>query len=235
VVSCAQLAFVPGLGRCPAGVAAAKIPASPSDIVYAGLAAATWKAADVPAQRLDSLPLSSLDVTTNGSQQTIEQVRTVLENAYPTGTGSPSPETIGESATVSDSAANGYQQLANVVILASLVIAGCTLATSVMGGLADRKRPFSLLRLTGARLGMLRRLVVLESAVPLLAVAVVAVGTGFGASAMYASEEMRLALVAPSPAYFALTAAGIVLALAVILATFPLLRRATGPETARSE
>jgi hypothetical protein len=235
MVSCAQLAFVPGLGHCPAGAATVKIPLSPSDIVFAGLANTTWTAADIPAGRLDSLPLASLNVTTNGSQPVIEQVRTVLENAYPTGTGSPPPETIGESAGVSHTAANGYQQLADVVNLASLTIAGCTLATSVMGGLAHRKRPFSLLRLTGARLGMLRRLIMLESAVPLLAVAVIAIGTGFGASAMYASMEMRLALVAPGPAYFVLTAAGIVVALAVILATFPLLRRVTGPETARSE
>ena len=103
------------------------------------------------------------------------------------------------------------------------------------GGLADRKRPFSLLRLTGARLGMLRRVIALESAVPLLAVAAVAIGTGFGASAMYATLEMHFSLVPPGAAYFVLTSAGIVLALCLIVATFPLLRRVTGPETARSE
>jgi hypothetical protein len=61
------------------------------------------------------------------------------------------------------------------------------------------------------------------------------IGAGFGASAMYATMEMGLSLVAPGAAYFVLTAAGIVLALALILATFPLLRRITGPETARTE
>jgi len=91
------------------------------------------------------------------------------------------------------------------------------------------------LRLTGARLGMLRRVIALESAVPLLVVAAVAIGTGFGASAMYATMEMQLSLVSPGAAYYVLAAAGIVLALGLILATFPLLRRITGPETARSE
>jgi predicted lysophospholipase L1 biosynthesis ABC-type transport system permease subunit len=174
-------------------------------------------------------------VSTNGSQPAIEQARTVLENAYPTGTGLPPPQTIGEYTANSNTARNAYQQLADVVILTSLTVAGCTLAVSVAGGLADRKRPFSLLRLTGARLGMLRRVIVLESAVPLLAVAVIAIGTGFGASALYATTEMHLALVVPGAAYFVLTAAGIVLALGLIAATFPLLRRITGPETARSE
>jgi hypothetical protein len=235
VVSCAQLAGVPGLGRCPAGAAAAKVPASLTD-VGGNLAEFTWPAADVPARRLDSLPLGSLDVATNGSQPAIEQARTILENAYPTGTGSPPPpRTVSEYNAGGNAADNAYQQLADVVILTSLTVAGCTLAVSVAGGLADRKRPFSLLRLTGARLGMLRRVIVLESAVPLLAVAAVAIGIGFAASAMYATTEMHLSLVAPGAAYFVLTAAGIVLALGLIAATFPLLRRITGPETARSE
>ena len=234
VVSCAQLAGVPGLGRCPAGAAAAKVPASLTDTGGGNLAEFTWPAADVPARRLDSLPLASLDVATNGSQPAIEQARTVLENAYPAGTGSP-PHTLGEDTAAANGADNAFQQLADVVILTSLAIAGCTLAVSVAGGLADRKRPFSLLRLTGARLGMLRRVIVLESAVPLLAVAAVAIGTGFAASAMYATMEMRLSLVSPGAAYYILTSAGIVLALVLILATFPMLRRITGPETARTE
>jgi hypothetical protein len=235
VVSCAQLAGVPGLGRCPTGAAAAKVYASLTD-TGSNLADVTWPAVDVAARRLDSLPLGSLDVATNGSQPAIEQVRTVLENAYPTGTGSPPPpETIGETSAVSNAADDAYQQLADVVILTSLTIAGCTLATGLAGGVADRKRPFSLLRLTGARLAMLRRVIVLESAVPLLAVAAVAIGTGFGASAMYATMEMKLSLVSPGAAYYVLIAAGIVLALGLITATFPLLRRITGPETARTE
>jgi hypothetical protein len=235
VVSCAQLATTPGLGRCPARAAAAKVLASLIDIGGGNLAEVTWPAADVPAGRLDSLPLASLDVATSGSRPAIEQARTALENAYPTGTGLPPPETIGETSAVSRTADGAYQQLADVIILTSLTIAGCTLATGVAGGVADRKRPFSLLRLTGARLAMLRRVITLESAVPLLAVAAVAIGAGFGASAMYATMEMHLSLVSPGAAYYLLTAAGIGLALGLITATFPLLRRITGPETARSE
>jgi hypothetical protein len=234
-VSCAQLASDPGLGRCPAGAAAAKVSASSFTDINDNLADVTWPTADISAQRLASLPLDSLAVATNGSQPAIERVRTILENAYPTGISLSPPQTVGEDNSVSNAANNAYQQLADVVILTSLTVAGCTLATGVAGGLADRKRPFSLLRLTGARLGMLRRVIVLESAVPLLAASVVAIGTGFGASAMYATTEMHLPLLAPGAAYFVLAAAGILVALCLIAATFPLLRRITGPEAARSE
>ena len=121
------------------------------------------------------------------------------------------------------------------MILVSLLIAGCTLAAGIAAGLADRKRPFSLLRLTGARLATLRRVVALEAAIPLLAVAAVAIGAGFGAAAMFTSEAQQHPMVAPGAAYYLITAGGILAALGIIAATFPLLARITGPEVARNE
>ena len=146
---------------------------------------------NVPASRLDSLGVDAINVATNGSVAAVEQARTMLENAYAYPSLS-APSTIGDLIAQDDSTNNAYQQLANTVILVSLPIAGCTLAAAIAAGLADRKRPFSLLRLTGARLATLRRVVALESAVPLLAVAAVAIGTGFAAAAEYASRGAGL-------------------------------------------
>ena len=235
LVSCVQLARVPNLGRCPAGAAAVSFPEF-LDAFPAGksLARITWPAADVPARQLGGLRLDSIDVATDGSQSAVEQARTALADAkaYPSlGT----PLTLGELTTDITTINNAYQQLANVVILASLAIAGCTLAAAVAAGLTDRKRPFSLLRLTGARLAMLRRVVALEGAVPLLAVAAVAIGVGFGAAAMFATLQLEHPLVAPGAAYYLLTAAGIAASLGIVAATFPLLRRITGPDVARNE
>jgi hypothetical protein len=239
VVSCAQLAVVPVLGRCPAGATAAAFPAAGFGGPLYGVDATgiTWPAANVAAARLDSLAVDAINVMTNGTVPAVEQARTVLENApgYAAYLGDGVPSTVGELIAQSNPTNSGYQQLANTVILVSLPIAGCTLAAGIAAGLADRKRPFSLLRLTGARLATLRRVVALESAVPLLAVAAVATGTGFGAAAMYASLEMQRPMVAPGAAYYLLTAGGILAALGIIAATFPLLARITGPEVARNE
>jgi hypothetical protein len=236
VVSCAQLATVPALGRCPAGATAAAFPedgfGGPLDAMTS--AGITWPAVNVPAWRLDSLGVDAINVGTNGSVPTVEQARTVLENT-PAYSGLSAPSTIGDLIAQDDSKNNAYRQLANTVILVSLPIAGCTLAAAIAAGLADRKRPFSLLRLTGARLAMLRRVVTLESAVPLLAVAVVAIGTGFGAAAEYASVAQHYRMVAPGVAYYLITAGGILVSLGIIAATFPLLKRITGPEVARNE
>ncbi len=212
------------------------VPGRPGQRPLSGrtLTGITWPAANVPAPRLDSLGVDAINVATNGAVPAVEQARTVLENAraYPSAS---APSTLGDLIAQDNSANNDYQQLANAVILVSLPIAGCTLAAGIAAGLADRKRPFSLLRLTGARLAMLRRVVALESAVPLLAVAVVAIGTGFGAAAMFASEAQQHPMVAPGAAYYLLTAGGILVSLGIIAATFPLLARITGPEVARNE
>jgi hypothetical protein len=236
VVSCAQLASVPALGRCPAGATAAAFPAAGFSGPLFGLQSTgiTWPAAKVPASGLDGLHVDSIDVATNGSVPTIERARTVLENAraYPTIN---APSSIADLVAASNTKENAYQQLANTVILVSLPIAGCTLAAGVAAGLADRKRPFSLLRLTGARLATLRRVVALESAVPLLAVAAVAIGTGFGAAAMYATMQQDRAMVAPGAPYYLITAGGLLVSLGIIAATFPLLARITGPDVARNE
>ena len=236
VISCAQLASVPALGRCPAGATTAAFPedgfAGPLDgTTSAGI---TWPAANVPASQLDTLGVDAINVGTNGSVPAVEQARTVLENA-PAYAAPGGPSTLGDLIRQDDSANNAYQQLANTVILVSLPIAGCTLAAAIAAGLADRKRPFSLLRLTGARLATLRRVVALESAVPLLAVAAVAIGTGFGAAAEYASVAQHYPMVAPGVAYYLITAGGILVSLGIIAATFPLLKRITGPEVARNE
>ncbi|HEV2257915.1 MAG TPA: FtsX-like permease family protein [Streptosporangiaceae bacterium] len=236
VVSCAQLATVPALGRCPAGVTAVAFPQDGFDGPLDGRTSAgiTWPAVNVPASRLDTLAVDAINVGTNGSVPTVERARTALENA-PGYSAPGGPSTIGDLISQNNSANDAYQQLANTVILVSLPIAGCTLAAAIAAGLADRKRPFSLLRLTGARLATLRRVVALESAVPLLAVAAVAIGTGFAAAAEYASVAQHYPMVAPGAAYYLIAAGGILVSLGIIAATFPLLARITGPEVARNE
>jgi hypothetical protein len=229
VVSCAQLAAVPALGRCQAGAAAAAID---TNFGNNSLTQVTWPAVPVSAGQLPGLDALGVFVATNGSAQTVERARTVLASAYPYASGI---ATFGEVSAKANWRDAMYQQLADVVILISLPIAGCTLAASIAAGLADRKRPFSLLRLTGARLVTLRRVVALESAVPLLAVSALAIGAGFATSAMFSSVQLHRPMVAPDTAYYLITAAGIVASLGIILATFPLLTRITVPEVARNE
>jgi hypothetical protein len=236
LASCGQLAGVPGFGHCAAGADAALV--SPH-LGYdreadAPMDATTWPAAAISSERLRGLPVQMIMVRTDGSREVIEQVKTALVADFPL---HGSPAVLAEHRADRESAKLlvGYKQLANVVILVSMCIAGCSLAVSVVGGLNDRKRPFSLLRLTGVSLGTLRRVVVLETAVPLLVIAAVAIGTGFLAAELFLKSQLDYTLRAPGAGYYLAVLAGLAASLGVIASTLPLLKRITGPETARNE
>ena len=122
-----------------------------------------------------------------------------------------------------------------MVILATLPIAGCSLAVSVVAGLAERRRPFSLLRLTGVPLSLLRRVVAFESAVPLLVMSALAIVTGFLAAGLFLKSQLHETLQPPGAGYVLIVALGLVASLAIIASTLPVLERITGPETARND
>jgi len=233
VVSCADLARAPAFGRCPDGATTAAVWQDFSGWRTSDGPSTVWPASSVSPAALDRLPILSLVVGTDGATSTIERARTILERAYPQ---SEQPPTIqGDFESDATQTMAGWRQLANVVILATLPIAGCSLAVSVAGGLSERKRPFSLLRLTGVPLRMLRRVVALESAVPLLVVAVVAIGIGLLAAQLFLWAQMQYNLRPPGLGYYAIVFVGIAASLGIIGSTLPLLERITGPETARNE
>jgi hypothetical protein len=184
------------------------------------------------ADRLKVLPVQALYVGTNGSTDAIERARTTIEIAFPYGG---SPSTIGEISPGASQLLASWRQLADVAIIASLITAACSLAVSVASGLVERKRPFSLLRLTGAPLGVLRRVVALEAAAPLVAIAVLSAGTGLLAAHLFLRSQLNESLRPPGAHYYLIVVAGIVAALGIIASTLPLLERITGPEVARNE
>ncbi|MEU6236545.1 FtsX-like permease family protein [Kitasatospora sp. NPDC047058] len=229
LVLCTDLAQVPVVGRCPAGAGVAGVP--PWGFLSLHSASGTeWPAAPVSAEEVAGLPVRNLYVTTDGSTAAMEQTRTLLTAAHP----GFRARTVGDWGSSQQKELAGWRQLANVVMLTTLPIAGCSLAVSVVAGLTDRRRPFAMLRLTGAPLRLLQRVVGLESALPLLVVAAIATGTGFAASTMFLKSQMKYDLVSPGAVYFALVALGLAASLGIIASTLPLLKRITGPEAARN-
>ena len=234
VISCADLARVPGADRCAPGAAVAEVwPDLGTNVAGARSGPAVAPTAAVAVDALPRLPLLTIYVDTDGSAAAMERVRTILEVTYPEGAQPPFTEDDWNAKTTRTLA--GWQRLANVVILATLPIAGCSLAVSVAGGLSERKRPFSLLRLTGVPLRLLRRVVALESAVPLLVVALVAIGTGFLAAHLFLRAQLQYSLRPPGAEYYVIVLVGLAASLGIIAGTLPLLERITGPETARNE
>jgi predicted lysophospholipase L1 biosynthesis ABC-type transport system permease subunit len=191
-----------------------------------------WPSAHVSVADVDKIPVNAVVVATDGTSDSLERVRTSLELAFPaqgTAVAVQSLDPTTERLLVM------VQDMTDVVIVASLIIAACSLAVSIAAGLGERKRPFSLLRLTGVPLTVLRRVVTLETALPLLIVAVVAIVVGLASAALYLRSQVGISFQIPGLAYWATVLGGLAAALVVIASTFPLLDRMTGPEVARKE
>jgi len=234
VVACAQLTKTPAIGTCAPGATVARIGYFLSNILghNSHASSTAWPSAHLSAANVAHLPVVAVVVATDGSSSSLEQVRTTLERSFPF-QGQP----IGvESLNPSNARLlTMIQDMTDVIIVASLIIAACSLAVNIVAGLGERKRPFSLLRLTGAPTKLLHRVVALESALPLLLVAAVSIVVGLVSAALYLRSQVGIAFSVPGIAYWATVIGGLAASLAIIGSTFPLLNRMTGPEVARNE
>jgi len=243
-VSCAVMREIAVLGQCAPGVKAVQ---TTDDSLFDDNPMFNTKpivSASDPAYpgNLTTLPLQTVLVRVN-SPTTLERVRTYLAAKAPPQVGgdkenSPTPpRTFGETLQIRLDRANTFEKILYAAIALTLIVAGCSLAVSVGGGLVDRKRPFTLLRVSGAQVSVLSRVVLFEAAVPLVAATVVAAGIAYGTSLM---AFLRLAPVGTAIPqlgrdYYTIMGIGLLLAFGVITLTLPLLRRMTAPSTIRFE
>ncbi|MEU8920590.1 FtsX-like permease family protein [Kitasatospora sp. NPDC048545] len=229
LVRCSELAQIPVVGHCAPGAAVAAVDRN-GVLDLQAHPDKEWPSAPVSADEVARLPVFIIYATTDDSPAAKEQLRTLFAEEFPSYLARMAEDWSSEG----QKKLQGWRQLADVVLLTTLPIAGCSLAVSVVAGLSDRRRPFAMLRLTGAPLRLLRWVVGLESALPLLVVSALAIGTGFAAAAMFLESQMHYDLVSPGLTYYGLTAFGLAASLGIIASTLPLLRRITGPEAARN-
>ncbi|MBV9952242.1 MAG: ABC transporter permease [Acidimicrobiia bacterium] len=235
VVECSQLTAVRVLGRCPPGASVVAVKPDFGGAIIDNskpLSDAVWPTSSLTIARATALPVDSIVVDSSGAPATVERVRTLLERDLPHAS---APETVSEIRALGSKLLDNYRQLASVVLFTSLPIAGCSLAVNVAGGLSERRRPFSLLRLTGVPLTTLRRVISLETVAPLLAGVLVAAGVGCAMAALFLRAQLDQTLQPLPVSYYVLVAAGLLASCALIASMFPLLGRTTAPENARND
>jgi hypothetical protein len=234
VVACDQLARTPAIGKCVPGASVANVGYFLSNLLghNSHASSTVWPSANLSVARATRLPVDAVVVATDGSSGSLERARTVLERAFPF-QGTPIAVDAFDPSTAR--LLTMIQDMTDVIIVASLIIAACSLAVNIAAGLGERKRPFSLLRLTGVPTALLHRVVALESALPLLLVAAVSIVVGLVSAALYLHSQVGIAFSIPGITFWATVVGGLVASLAVIASTFPLLNRITGPEVARNE
>jgi predicted lysophospholipase L1 biosynthesis ABC-type transport system permease subunit len=234
LVACNQLKRTPAIGRCARGGSVATIGYFLSNVGGHDSRAATtaWPSASFTKSDLARLPVDAVVVATDGSPASIERARTALEETFPfEGT----PVAVVALNPSKERLLTMVQDMTEVIVVASLIIAACSLAVNIAAGLGERKRPFSLLRLTGVPVSILRRVVALEGAVPLLLVAGIAIVVGLAAAALYVSSEVGIPFQVPGVVFWITVLGGIAASLAIIASTFPILKRITGLEVARND
>jgi hypothetical protein len=239
VISCAGLRELGALGQCASGLQAVKV--NTNNLVQSDNPAFSTRRianASNPAASADvsKLHLGAVLIKVKNSA-TLERVRTFLVSHTPLSASGMAPRTFGEAIQVRQGLANTVQRLFDVAVVMTLVVAGCSLAVAVGGSLVERKRPFTLLRLTGTPTSALYRVVFLEAVFPLGAATIVAAGTAYGISILTVQKLAPAGTPLPvlGNVYYITMGAGLAAALLVILMSLPLLGRMTGPGSVRFE
>ncbi len=133
--------------------------------------------------------------------------------------------------------ASTVERLIYIAVALTLIVAGCSLAVTVGGSLVERKRSFTLLRVSGTQMATLYRVVLLEAVLPLVTATVVAAGIAYGIAVLTVGRLAPAGTPTPVPgsAYYLTMGLGLVASLLVITAALPLLGRITGPSGVRFE
>jgi hypothetical protein len=189
-----------------------------------------WQVITLDSRELGSSPW--ILVGTDGTSTTREQVRTEIEKIVGT---EALAATSGETYQEGTRLFWQLTQLMNVGIFVTLLVAGCSLLIAVADSLLERKRPFTLLRLTGMSLSQLRWTVMLEAAIPLMIISLlsVVIGTAFGGLLLYATTGVSVSM--PGWIFMLTIAVGLLLSLGVVACTLPLLDKLTRSENAKFE
>jgi hypothetical protein len=245
VISCSTLRALAVLGQCAAGVQAVEAndqglitSDNPQDSTKAFISSANPTYKGTPS----ALGLQAVLVRVNNSA-TLERVRTFLATHTapqvppgPNQVATP-PRTFGEALAIRTNRAATMEKIVYAAVALTVLVAGCSLAVAVGGGLVDRKRPFTLMRVSGTPVSTLSKVALLEAALPLAAATVVAAIIAYGTSVLAVNRLAPAGTPVPQlgASYYATMGAGLAFALVVILATLPLLRRMTMPSNVRFE
>jgi len=238
IISCAGLRELAVLGQCAPGRSAVVARAGQMFDDNPRYSTQPIASASSPAAsaNFSGLYLQAVLVKANNAA-TVEKVRTYLVTHTQQSQSGTAPRTFGEAVQSRSVIASIVQRLIYTAVILTLIVAGCSLAVSVGGSLVERKRPFTLLRVTGTQLATLYRVVLLEAVLPLVAATILAGAVAYfiATATVEAIAPSGTPVPVPGGAYYATMAAGLAGSLLVILTSLPLLRRVTGAAGVRFE
>jgi hypothetical protein len=178
-----------------------------------------------------------LVVVTDGTAATMERVRSALwsDSGYETAM-TPVERATGDEGSALTA---GYTRAAEVGVVFALIVAGLSLAATTADALRERRRGLAALVALGTPVRVLRRSVVLQTAVPLLLNIGLATVASIVGSAVYiaiADDDGRMTTVGlPWAGWTGIAVAAVAAVLVATALTLPFVRAAARPEALRTE
>lgn len=190
--------------------------------------------APAPAANLDDLVPVVIVLGTDGTPGAMDRARTALNISGITAIPATSPSDLRLQST--GRLIQGLAVLAYLGMFVAIAIAGLSLAVATASAMLDRKRVLGLMRLMGMPVSVLRRIIIREAAVPLLAVVLLSVGLGFLAAwLMVTFTDDTYQLTWPATDYFVALGLSLLLALGAVITSFSLVRANTAMTATRFE
>ena len=239
IIGCDSLKRLSELGTCPAGAQAVTVNGETFEevVILHRITSAVTQESEFTSIDADTLLLRGLFVQASDATA-LEKARTLLSKKVTMPFGE-SLLTFGETRKAAQATAGKLQAIISAGVIIALITAGSSVAVAVAGSLIERRRPFTLLRLSGAPLGTLYKVVLWEAAVPLITATLAAAAIGFGAAALVITElapdSANASIEMPDLPYILALIAGPAIALLVVCATLPLVGRLTKPDNVRFE
>ncbi len=175
----------------------------------------------------------NLIVATDGVPATREAVRAAVGAQH-----TPYAALTAEEALArSRAASGGYTGGATIVVIIAVLVAGMSLAVATADGVRERRRAHSALTAIGTPARVLRRSVLLQTALPLLLVVGLAVLVTAATSWLYLRISVPQSVTPPLPwdGYAAIGGAALLACLLATAAALPFVRATTRPDSLRTE
>ena len=117
----------------------------------------------------------------------------------------------------------------------TMFVAVCSMIVSTIGGLLERRRSLLTLRLSGMTLTQMKRVVLIESLIPLFAVSILAAGLGVWVANVFLTPLSSSVKATLTPTYFLIVGGLLLAAVIGIYRILPMIKKITSLEENRTE
>lgn len=191
---------------------------------------ATVKASELPPEKT-----AGYLVLHNGDEGAIDKIRSLAITETPAITSLYVADGTAAQKPKLSPVVKTFSSLTYIGIGVTLFVAIASLIVSTIGGLLERRKSLFTLRLGGMTLGQMKRVVMIESLIPLISTSVLAAGAGIWVASIFLETFSSSVRVSLDAAYFIMVIGALIAAIIGIRLVLPSLKKITSLEANQTE